>query len=322
MKIRTNKPLFFVFTCVKDGEKYIPKLFESMLSQTKINFVHYIYEDGSEKPLGKLMEEYKKRVSELDQPYKVIYEYNPINIGLNKSTQHCISKCTCPYFIWIDCDNYIDASFFEEMERLYRRNKKAIMLRSFLLGKKEGQDELSYDKSKFATAKNKYQLGIYIRERYFYSFFAVNYQKYKTINPNNVFVSNREFYNDEQVISLCLLVQSYAPITKKAIGYFTTHDGQESSLYKINNHQRKEFHLSLCGLIDNNLKEKIEAAYHIKDLYTKLDFTSHNNLADSLKTIKQIRFLSKTFNISLKNYYNNNLLKYYLKSYYHHLFNK
>ena len=84
MKSYSNeKPLFFLFTCVKDGRKYINKLFDSLLSQTKINFVHYIYEDGSNDPIEDLVLSYKEKVSKLEHPYKVIYDNKDVTDQVN-----------------------------------------------------------------------------------------------------------------------------------------------------------------------------------------------------------------------------------------------
>lgn len=311
-----NNPLFFVFTCVKNGKQYIDKLFESMLTQTSINFIHYIYEDGSSIPLGDKVIDYKEKVSKLNKPYDVIYEYNPINLGLIKSTQHCISKCTCKYFIWIDCDNYVNSSFFEEMEKLYKKHKNSLMLRSFMYEVQLNSAKLTCAWHKYKIANKKYQLGIYIRKRFFYSFFAVNYKKYQLINPNNIMINERFFYNDEQVILMCLLNCKRAPVTKKAISYFLIHDGQESNLYKIDGDERRHYHLLLCEQIDHSLKIKLEAFYRIKDLYDELFKIYQHNFARSREIIKTIKKLSIKHNIPLKNFYDYNLLKQSLRIYY------
>ena len=116
--IQINEPLFFLFTCVKDGREYIDKLFESLLMQTKKNFIHYIYEDGSDNPLDEIVENYIKRVNQLDEPYRVVYEKCNKNIGLNKATEHCLKKCYLNYFIWMNCDDWLDVNFFKNAEIL------------------------------------------------------------------------------------------------------------------------------------------------------------------------------------------------------------
>ena len=316
-KKQYNQPLFFVFTCIKDGSEYIGRLFDCMLSQTKVNFVHYIYEDGSTKPLGKLIDQYKEDVSKLPKPYEVVYEYNLTNIGLNKSTQHCINKCNCPYFIWIDCDNYVDSSFFEELEKLYRRNKNSLLLRSIIYNSDNKNEISKCNCGTLKEAKTKYQIGLFLRRKFYYSFFAVNYEKYKAINPNNVMLDIRSFYNDEQVLILCLLNCSYAPISTSAKGYFTTRDGQESSTFSPSIDDIRTNQLKLCQLISNKLTNRLSAFYSIKDLYDELFINYKYNYKKSLDIINKIKKVSKENQVSLKNYYDYNLVKHRMRVYYY-----
>ena len=316
-----NKPLFFLFTCIKDGRLFIDKLFDSLIHQTKINFIHYIYEDGSSEPLKELIDEYKFKVSQLDTPYEVIYEYNPVNIGLTKSTQHCISKCKCSYFIWIDCDNYVEYTFFEELEKLYKRNKKSLLLRTTLYDSK--YMKLYYcNCGLIDEAKTKYQLGLFIRRRYYYSFFAVNYEKYKMLNPSNIFLNEKGFYNDEQVLTLCLLESGYAPLSRTAKGYFLTHDNQESSQVNLPLDTFKDCQINLCYSIGKNLGDKMSAVYETKELYDELFEKYKKDVIRSKEIIKRIKLLSRKYSISLKNYYNYSLIKITLKMNYWRIKNR
>ena len=315
MNNTNNKPLFFLFTCIKDGNQYVDKLFNSLLNQTKINFVHFIYEDGSNVPLGNKIIEYKDKVSKLDNPYEVIYEYNPVNIGLNKSTQYCISKCSCPYFIWIDCDNYVDIHFFDELEKLQKRNKKAILLRTICHDTKY-KKEIFFNCGTIKESLSKYQLGLLIRAKYYYSLFAVNFEKYKNINPNNIMDHNRNFYNDEQVLLLCLLGNGKTALSKNAIGYFMVREGQESSQYNVPLNELREYQIHLASLVNNGLGLKLTMMYLIKDLYEELFKIYQTDFTKSRDSIKQIRSISRREKISLKNYYDYSLVKQSLRVYY------
>lgn len=311
-----DKPLFFVFTCIKDGNQYIGKLFERMLHQTKYNFVHYIYEDGSNEPLGSLIDNYKEEVRKLGNPYEVIYEYNPINIGLNKATQYCISKCVGKYFLWIDCDNYIDYSFFDEMERLYKRHKKSLVLRSISYDANNENKIYFCNCGTLKDAKTKYQFGLLLRRKYYYSTFAVNFKRYLLINPQNIFLYDRNFYNDEQVLMLCLLCDGRTFLSRKAISYFLKRDNQESSQYNSSINEYRTFQSRLCFLVNQKLCHKLDAYYDIWDLYNVLSEVYKTNYSKSKTIIKKIRILSRKNDISLGNFYRPNLTRYLLKSYY------
>ena len=317
----TGKPLFFLFTCVKDGRDYIPRLFDSLIHQNNVNFVHYIYEDGSSEPLGRLVEDYKDKVSRLPKPYEIIYEYHSENIGLTKSTQHCISKCFCPFFIWIDCDNYVDPFFFDELEKLYKKNKNSLLLRTTLYNSSDSK--LYYcNAGTIDEANSKYQFGLLLRRRFYYSFFAVNYQKYRNINLNNIMLDRQGFYNDEQVLCLCLLESGYAPLSKTAKGYFLVHEQQESSRFNLPFSDLKKYQIELCKNVNIDLWQKVTTFYTIKELYEQLFVNYKSNFAMSIEIINNIKKISRSSKISLKNYRNYSLIKIFIKTYFWRFKNK
>lgn len=310
----STKPLFFVFTCVKDGRDFVDKLFDSLLMQTKINFIHFVFEDGSSFPLAEKIEEYRNKINQLRTPYQLVYECNPTNIGLNRATQYCISRCICPFFIWIDCDNYVDINFFNELEKTYNKNRNALLLRTILYD----ADTLTnkyFNCGSINDALSRYQLGLLIRRKYYYSFFAVNYAKYCLINPNNVFLPDRCFYNDEQVLLLCLLNCAKTPFSTKSIGYFLDRKNQESNQFEMSMEEIRKHQIKLCSLVSDALSQKIKSIYLIKDLYFELSISYKSNFKESIKLINQIKDISKKNHIQLKNYSNSSLMKYRIKAF-------
>ena len=309
MKKYDNKnPLFFLFTCVKDGKAYINKLFDSLLSQTKVNFVHYIYEDGSSDPVEDLVDTYKEKVSKLEHPYKVVYEKNPTNIGLNMSTKHCIDMCCCPYFIWIDCDNWVDKNFFKELEKLYLKHKNSVMLRSYLYNGSTNNMQ-SFSSTDIKNINSKYPFGMLLRRKYYYSFFAVNYKFYKQINKNNIMLDKRSFYNDEQILFLILSNTNKSCINKNAIGYFTVRDDMESKHYAPSQNEIRDYCLELASRIDKGFLVSTSAYFDILNLYRKLNESVQNNLDESNSIIKKIKQISHDYRIDLHNYYDHSLIK-------------
>ncbi len=225
-----ENPLFFLFTCVKNGRPYIEKLFGSLLRQTKVNFIHYIYEDGSEEPLDEMVEAYKEKVSRLSTPYKVVYEKNPVNIGLNKSTQHCISMCNLPYFIWVDCDNWIGETFFEELEKTALQNPDAIYIRTNRYDVKNGKQSRYYKSRRIIRkVSRRHQDGSFLAQCFMYSFFAVKRDLYYEVNPDNYFVDSRDVYNDVQVISHCLFSGRDFAFCENAYSYYLFVENSEGN---------------------------------------------------------------------------------------------
>ena len=220
-----NKPIFFLFTCVKNGRQYIRKLFDSLLQQTVFNFVHYIYEDGSTDDIEDLVNEYRATA-----PYEVIYEKNSINIGLNLATMKCIKKCFLPFFIWIDCDNWVEYNFFEELEKLYNKNKNAVVLRTrrILIDTNGNVISEPLINNQSIKAKKDYDHFL-IFNNYYYSFFAVSFNEYRKVNPIFIIKEERSFFNDQQILFTCSKSKKRFAFSDKAIGYCTIRDDSESA---------------------------------------------------------------------------------------------
>lgn len=250
-QLDSQKALFFTFTCVKNGRQFILRLFDSLLKQTKKNFIHYIYDDGSTEPLDDMVEEYKQKVSKLVNPYEVIYEKNPNNIGLNMATKHCIDMCSCPYFIWIDCDNFVDSRFFEEMEKGVVKHKNATVFRTRLFKYDEKNDCVYEMYRKHKSYKGKIQLKNFLYSKYAYSFFAINYNKYKAANPMNHFENIRTYFNDTQVLFSCALCDCEFAFIENAIGYYLSRDESESHV-AMNGSVAKQ--LEMFGTTVNSIK--------------------------------------------------------------------
>ena len=221
-------PLFFLFTCVKDGRKYIKTLFNSLLSQTDFNFVHYIYEDGSVDTIEDLVNEYKLKAS-----YQVMYEKNSINIGLNMATKHCIDICNLPYFIWIDCDNWVDKNFFFELGKAVKKNKKGNLFRTRCY--RDNLKNKSIDTAVFPlfsdSLKNKYCKWIYFfrgYKSYYYSFFAMKTEYFKEKMYFD-FLVDRHLFNDDQVLSHYYLTNDTCVFVDKAKGFQLIREDSESA---------------------------------------------------------------------------------------------
>lgn len=315
MKSYSNeKPLFFLFTCVKDGRKYINKLFDSLLSQTKINFVHYIYEDGSNDPIEDLVLSYKEKVSKLEHPYKVIYEKNPVNIGLNMATKHCIDMCTCPYFIWIDCDNWVDKDFFLNLEKTCLKKRYPDFIKTELFnGTTHIERSNTGNGGDVKNKYTKYQLGMLIRRKYYYCFFAIKNNFYTNLNGNNYFLNEKLLYNDEQVLILSLLGNPKIAFSKKSYGYFLERKDSESNCNVVSLEALRNYQLNLVKNINSNLYKKLVSIYFIFDSYKKMDCGQILNKKEFCERISKIKYESKQNSIDLKLFYKSNLFLRYIK---------
>lgn len=223
------KEIFFLITCVYNGEKYLSKLFQSLINQSEYCFVHYILNDGSTDNTDSLIANYKQNV-ESNNLYKIIYKKTKNN-GLNTSMKTAISDCFCPYFIWIDCDNWIDKDFFKNLALATKNNKNAIVFRTHKITYDETLNRYFdhsgnfFEKAKRNITDNR---SLVLLNSYDYSFFAVNFNKYKRLNPNLFLSTNKYPFDDQQVIFISANSGYEFAYVKKAKGYFLRHDNNLS----------------------------------------------------------------------------------------------
>ena len=289
----SNEPLFFLFTCVKDGRKYIEKLFNSLLAQTKVNFVHYIYEDGSIDPIEDLVEIYKQKSLKLGKNIDIFYEKNPVNIGLNMATKHCIEQCNKPYFIWMNCDDWLDSHFFENLEYAVNKNKEATVFQSKMMVHYGAQTYFiprgHYEKYLMRQSKKK---DIFIGGNFHYNHFAVKTDDFFKINPSCFFINNKKYFNDVQTILPFIFTDSKFVYVNKSVSHYLKR--LDSEFYENNNFT--DLHDELfCELNIHNYENSFELKDSISGYRTRL---SSYMMGNDYKKLKKEIFKYKQFLIS------------------------
>lgn len=292
---------FFLITCVYNGKKYIEKLFNSLLNQTKINFVHYIYDDGSTDDISDLIKDYRDKSVRLNKNIRIIYEKCDKNKGLNYSTFHAISKCDCEYFIWIDCDNWVDPEFFEELENVSSRNKNALVIRTNTVGINEN-DLKPINKFKKRIPNRRNDIAI-ILDNYYYSFFAIKVDLYKKIDPDNFFINQKNFFNDTQLLFKCSLTPYDFVFAKKARGYMLHRVNSEYISNISKDYLSKEpLFTELINHLGISLQYNLIDILSIKNILIKIRENNINkNYFENLSLLREKRDLLKRNNISCKN---------------------
>ena len=226
--MKNLEPVFFLFTCVKDGRAYIEKLFTSLLNQTKKNFIHYIYEDGSTEPLDELVFDYIEKAKKLETPFEVIYEKCERNIGLNKATEHCLKKCNLKYFIWMNCDDWLDGYFFENAEKYVRKHPDFAIYRSRMISHFDGKTSIMPCTKKESKIFNKRkQLYPCLSYQFTLNHFIGNYSLLKQVNPDIYLVDNRLIYNDVQICLPFIFKNYKMGYIKDSISHYLYRDNSE-----------------------------------------------------------------------------------------------
>ena len=107
---------FFVVTTIYNSRESLQKTLVSLLAQTNSNIVHYIYQDGGKDDCDDLIASYQQAVMNRKRPFKVIFEKNSENVGVDLAHARCFKKCLCSHFMWLDSGDFLDPEFFQIVE--------------------------------------------------------------------------------------------------------------------------------------------------------------------------------------------------------------
>lgn len=101
-------PLISVIVPVYNGEKYLPRCVESLISQTYKNLEIILVDDGAKDNSGRICDEYIKR----DNRIKVIHQGNK---GLSGARNTGIENAHGDYIAFVDLDDYVSAKIYEKL---------------------------------------------------------------------------------------------------------------------------------------------------------------------------------------------------------------
>lgn len=103
--------LFTVFTATFNRAQTLPRLYNSLCSQTRKNFEWIVVDDGSSDNTKELVLEWKRQSTE-EFPIKY---YNKTNGGKPRAINYGIRYAEGRYFIMVDSDDYLIDSAIEKM---------------------------------------------------------------------------------------------------------------------------------------------------------------------------------------------------------------
>lgn len=115
--------LVSIVTPLYNGERFVRQTVESVLSQTYPEWEMVIVNDGSKDKSDQIVREYAEkdcRIRVLSQP----------NGGSASARNHGIREARGRYMVFLDADDYWDATFLEEQLRFMKEKKAAIVCAS------------------------------------------------------------------------------------------------------------------------------------------------------------------------------------------------
>lgn len=123
-------------------EKTIRRCIDSILTQTHRDLELILVDDGSKDETGAICDRY----AEKDSRVKVFHH---INHGVSYSRNYGLDHATGEYVIFVDSDDYINATYIEQLLRKAKEEKLALVVGSLLM-KTKGKEE-KFDMNMFSV---------------------------------------------------------------------------------------------------------------------------------------------------------------------------
>lgn len=114
-----SKTIVSIGVPVFNGERFLRKCIESLLSQTFRNFEIIISDNGSTDLTPKICKEY------LDKDSRIRYIRQKKNMGLNRNFRFTLKEARSKYFTWVAVDHFCEPDFLETNLNLLESNKRA-----------------------------------------------------------------------------------------------------------------------------------------------------------------------------------------------------
>jgi len=276
---------FFVATSTHNGGQRIKLLLDSMLHQTSTNFVHYIYDDGSQTPADEVIEDYRQKASSLSKPFQVIYEKGP-DLGLDLAYGRLFSKRTGTHFFWIDDDDCLDPSFFETLTREIKVHPDCTWFhtdrREFDPSGRLFRKPTSAQCDKKRLREEDQYLNYVSGVNFFYSSLVIQSKAFAKHNPNCLFLDARKnggFYFDQQVCQVMACSHEKMDYIDAPLFYSCMRPDSSSHVY--------------CGQ-KPELRDKAKADYLLTLGYPKAEVDSFYEARTIYEKIFEIRFIASS----------------------------
>lgn len=110
-----------VIVPVYNAEKYLEQCLESVVNQTLKNIEIIVINDGSTDDSEKIIDEYKKKYSNM------IRSYQQRNQGLYRTRQIGLSYALGEYVGWVDADDFVKWNMFEKLYETAKENNSDVV---------------------------------------------------------------------------------------------------------------------------------------------------------------------------------------------------
>ncbi len=230
------KPFFSILMPVYNGEKYINKAIDSVLTQTFQNYELIIVNDGSTDNTLKICETYKKKNNQ-------IILINQENSGsANKARIKAIDVAKGNYFVYLDADDYFSKEMLDSYYNVIMKTGAEIVTPYAYRITDDGQILYKYEPFKNAvetiiSGKEAFTLSI--------NWEIVGWACYKKELFNNIKIDDKFFNSDELVTRILFSKAEKVGFTNQIYFYRVNENSTTLKKHNPRTYERLETTLAL-----------------------------------------------------------------------------
>lgn len=275
--IKKSNPLFSVIIPCYNVENYIARTINSVLEQTFNDFEIILVNDGSVDNTGKILDEYLKK----DTRIKVIHQKNR---GVSEARNTGIREAKGKYIYFLDGDDYVSTSYFEDMSKIILKNNLEIIISPYYIEKNNKKFLL------ISNIKEKYYNRDFILKNLFTrkickAAIGTSLIKKEIIVKNNIFFNEKLSYSEDYhfIIRIFFKAKNFYYTNKP---YFTYVQREGSAINSKLNLKRLD---TLKALIDleNNLNIENKNLKNYFYLFYAINFIGNINVLSKQKDLKK-----------------------------------
>lgn len=231
------EPLVSMITYCYNGERFIQKYFDALLSQTYSNIELIFFNNGSEDKTGEIAESYRDKLTQ-----KGIHVYI-IHFETNQSTcllkQKAFQMMKGEYFFGCDSDDIMDSNYIEEMTRyLMEHPEKGIVYCQLRVIQEETGKQIGIMKMEPRHENKKAFEDILLGTNI--NFTAISYmmskKHFENINPTkSIYISN---YGENYQVQIPFLYNNLQGYLEKPLGQYTVRGDSYTGSLTLNKKSR------------------------------------------------------------------------------------
>lgn len=205
---------------IYNGEKYISRCIQSIVSQTYQNLEIIIVDDGSEDNTSKI-------IKSLSLKYNNIKYYYKKNGGVSSARNYGLTKANGEFITFVDCDDKINQRLYEKVIDIFKKYKTDIVAFNYNLINKDESKLLGINKEpdksfQYSILQNDEIMG-----------FVFNKVYKRQVVDGIKFDKNIKIYEDLLYnVNVSLKANTYYYIKEPLYDYYQNEDSAMHTIYK------------------------------------------------------------------------------------------